>query len=1018
MLSVQLTQPWALALLVLLVPVIWLSRHSLSGLGRQRAKLALALRLLVVLSLVLAVAGLQLVRRVKGVAVVYVLDRSESIPEEDQQQALGFIRQAAETMRPDDTGGVVVAARTALLEKVPQPALELNAIDSHPDPSFTDLSSGLRLAIASLPPDAQRRVVLLSDGNENLGDALGEARLSQAAGVRVDVVPLRRSRRGEVAVERLLTPGEARYGDTIEPRVVLQSDTKTQAKLRLLEDNQLVAETSAKLTPGKNVVAFPSLTLETDGFHSYTVELTAAADQDQRNNRGVGFTYVRGRQRVLYVEGDRGMEQYLREALTQAGIAVDTVSSQGLPNNLASLAGYDCLILSNVSSLELSDAQMVQIRSAVRDLGIGFVMIGGDESFGVGGYYKSPLEDALPVDMDIRKQRHLPNVGVAIVIDQSGSMAMTEGGIEKIQLANEAAIAVVSLLGPRDLIAVIPTDSVAKPVHGPKMVTVTQKQALIDEIGAIRAGGGGIYVHTGLVKAAELIRPAPSKLKHIILFADAADSEEQEHCRELARELVKEKITLTVVALGHQEDCDVAFLKEVARLGGGRFYLTAQASNLPRIFTRETILASRSQLIERTFTPLLSRDLEILRGIDALPPLRGYVATTAKPSAEVGLVAEAKFKDPILAVWQYGLGRSVAFTSDCKARWAVDWLGWDGYRKFWSQLVRWTMRRVRRGDFEARVVTRYDADSDEVASYRLRTGEAKVLVDAVDDDGRFLNRLALEGTAVAPDGQGFDLTLRQTAPGRYEGTFPLDQVGVYLVNIGGGEGEHAGSETVGAALAYPPEYRDLESNETLLTRIAETTRGTVLDDPSQVYSRRELTARAPTDVWPLLLTLALALFPFDVALRRVLVDPRKLRAWLAAHRKVRPEAEPERPTERLLDSKQRLSERLRRTPAVKAMEPGPAAAVSAEVKEPSEAPPADEPQERLTQRLRAARAATRARTQREPTTDLPLSTTPTTPAPPTEPREPVDRDAAGSLERLRRAQRRWRGEQSEPENEP
>ncbi len=288
-------------------------------------------------------------------------------------------------------------------------------------------------------------------------------------------------------------------------------------------------------------------------------------------------------------------------------------------------------------------------------------MTGGDESFGVGGYYRTPVEEALPVDMDIRKMRHLPNVGVAIVIDQSGSMSMTEAGHQKIELANEAAIALVSVLGPQDRVAVIATDSQAKPVTGPELKPVSSKQALIDEISRIRAGGGGIYCYTGLKKAAAMVRAADTKLKHIILFADSADSEEQEGCRELVAQLARERITTTVVALGPESDTDVAFLKDIARLGKGRFYITHQATTLPRIFTREAILASRSQVVEKTFTPLLTTSIEALRGLDALPPLRGYVATTAKPAAEVALIAEPQHKD---RCWRSG-------SSAWDARWLL-----------------------------------------------------------------------------------------------------------------------------------------------------------------------------------------------------------------------------------------------------------------------------------------------------------------------------------------------------------
>ncbi|NUQ01699.1 MAG: VWA domain-containing protein, partial [Armatimonadetes bacterium] len=712
-------------------------------------------------------------------------------------------------------------------------------------------------------------VVLLSDGNENLGDALAEARRTAALGIAIDVRPLRLPPRGEVLAERLTVPAETRRGDTFEPRLTIRSDTTTTARLRLLQGNVQVAQMTTPVAPGKSVVALPPVTIHDEGFHHFVVVVEPQADADLRNNRALGFTLVRGRQRVLYVEGDQGQERYLRAALAGSGLELTTVGPAGLPTALPGLVPYDCLILSNVSAVDLSETQLVMIRSAVRDLGMGLVMIGGDQSFGVGGYYQTPVEEALPVDMDVRKLRHLPNVGVAVVIDKSGSMAMTEGGLEKIQLANEAAIALVSLLDPSDQVAVIPTDSEAKPATGPTMMPVAQKQMVVDMIARIRAGGGGIYCYNGLKRAAELLHSASTALKHIILFADAADSEQQERCRELVASLSRRKVTTSVVALGRASDSDVKFLKDIARLGQGRFYLTHQASRLPRIFTREAILASRSQVVEKRFTPRLLTDLEVLKGIAQLPALRGYVATTAKPTAEVGLVTADRHQDPILASWHYGLGRSVAFTSDCKARWAVDWLGWPGYARFWSQVVRWTIRRARRGQFESRVVSGYGSDPDEVEADGPARGEARLLIDAVDEQGRFVNGLRFHGSAVAPDGSGLELDLRQRGPGRYEATFPTHQVGTYLVNVASGEGATQGSQTIGTSLAWPPEYGATRSNEALLQRLAETANGAVLHDPREVFVPKGPPARATRDIWTWLLAFAVALFPLDVAVRRV-----------------------------------------------------------------------------------------------------------------------------------------------------
>ncbi|MCC7490997.1 MAG: VWA domain-containing protein [Fimbriimonadaceae bacterium] len=1027
--GLQVTHPWGLLGLLLVLPTVALARRSLAGLSPSRARLALTLRLLLLLCLSGALAGLQVVRRAAGSSVVWVVDRSDSIPPADRTATLQFVAAAQRTMRADDTAGTVVVGRTALVERLPEPrprevaagagADGLPSIASAVEPQFTDLAAGLRLAVATVRPDARRRVVLLSDGNENLGDALSEAAAARAAGVAVDVWPLLRRQRAEVVAERLVVPTDVRSGDLVEPRVVLQADVATAARVTLLRDNQIVAALDTRLTPGKNLVAFPPLRAAADGFQRLSAVVEATTDGDRRNNRAVGFTFVRGRRRVLYVEGDRGQERYLTGALRTAGLEVRTVGPDGLPAQLPELAAYDGLILSNVSALDLSDAQMVMIRSAVRDLGVGLLMIGGDESFGAGGYYQTPVEEALPVDMDIRKMRHVPNVGVAIVIDKSGSMGMTEGGIEKIQLANEAANAVISLLTPRDQIAVIAVDSVAKPVTGSRMMPLANREALIRRVSSIRAGGGGIYCFNGLQKAAQMLQASDTKLRHIILFADSSDSEQQEGCRELVGRLARQRVTTTVVALGRPTDCDVAFLKDLARLGKGRYYITNKASALPRIFTREAVLAARSQIIEQRLVPQLRSSIEPLRGLTALPPLLGYIATTAKPGSEVGLLAPGPHKDPILATWQYGLGRAVAFTSDCKARWGRHWVGWDGYLPFWSQTVRWMLRRTQRGEFETQVITRFQATGDEVAAWRLRRGEARVVVDAVDAEGRFLNELALHGTAVSPTGQAVDLRLRQTAPGRYEATFAASEVGVWLINVGGGRPGRQGAQTIGLALAYPPEYRDLAPDQTLLQRLAQDTGGDLLRRPEEVFVPRGAAARAPREVWwPLLLT-ALWLFPLDIAVRRLVVDWRRWRP-----RRARPRAAAtESTSRRLLQRQAAVRPRLRSRPALPPDQPAPPAAPLSTQEAPPAATAAPPERGSLAQQLRASQAARRSEELAPPAAPG-AAAAPPAGAPPLAPAqsaatEPAERDVSATLARLKQARQRRRDAAGEdPESTP
>ena len=573
----------------------------------------------------------------------------------------------------------------------------------------------------------------------------------------------------------------------------------------------------------------------------------------------MGFCGVRARPRVLYVEGDPGQEKYLAAALRSQKIDADVTNPAGLPRNLAEFQNYDSVILSNVSALYLSTEQMKMMQSNVRDLGQGFGMIGGEDSFGVGGYYRTPIEEALPVDMDVTKQKEWPSTAVVCVIDKSGSMGMGGMGYAKVDLAKEAAIATLEVLGERDEYGVVCFDEAAKEVF--PLQPLKNPGAVRDAIASI-AAGGGTSMYPGMMMAQEWLAASPAKVKHCILLTDGMSLPGD--FDGAIRALNRVGATLTSVAVG--TDADVPLLQRLAQTGGGRFYYTEDPQALPRIFTKEALLVSKSLIVEEAFRARVDTSSEVLRGVDwaSHPPLLGYVATTAKSLADVPM--RTARNDPLFAHWRYGLGRSIAFTSDCKARWGAHWLQWPGYQKFWGQAVRWTLRRSTRANFQTTV--------------DLERGRGHITVDAVDDKGQFVNFLKVRANVVSPDMAAQALELRQSGPGRYEGNFPATAIGAYMVNVSRSGPGGTAAQTSGIAISYPPEYRDLKTNTFVLTRLAERTRGKLLTDAGQVFSRNRQPARVPVEIWPALLLIALLLFPLDVALRRVMIEPAEVLSWL------------------------------------------------------------------------------------------------------------------------------------------
>ncbi|MEM9777424.1 MAG: VWA domain-containing protein, partial [Chloroflexota bacterium] len=536
-----------------------------------------------------------------------------------------------------------------------------------------------------------------------------------------------------------------------------------------------------------------------------------------------------------------------------------------LPSNFAELSNYSTIVLANVNAKYLSPRKMEALATYTRDLGGGLVAVGGPEAYGMGGWFRTPIEAALPVKMQIEDEERFPAVSMVIVIDRSGSMGIQEGSLTKIQLAAEGAVRVVELLNDFDDITVIPVDTAPNNPIGP--LSASDRGRAIQQIRRIGAGGGGIFVFSGLEAAQQALAGSTNQVRHIILLADGSDSEEKGGVPELIDEMVADGITLTTVSIGNGSD--MAWLQQMAERGQGRFHFTDRAANLPQIFTQETTTIQRTYLVEEDFFPQLARQSPILSGIRQTPALSGYVGTSAKNTAQV--VLETHLNDPLLATWQYGLGRSAAWTSDATGRWGTRWVAWEGFPVFWAQTVRWTISESRNSTIETVV----DFSGE----------EALLTVDARTPGGDYLNGLEMEGSVVSPSGESIEVQLQQIAPGRYETNFVPDEEGAYFLRVAGGDAETdtAIGQTGGWVLGYSPEYQRFDSDPQLLESLAQLTGGRDLGQVTEAVFEHNLPSEATTrPIWPFLLLLAVILLPIDVAVRRVVISQRDMQRLRAA----------------------------------------------------------------------------------------------------------------------------------------
>lgn len=866
----RLAAPLALLLLLTLPGILYLGLPR-RGFGLRREVLSLICRCVLVLCLALALAGLELTSPTgKGSAlgVVFLVDRSDSMSESALQFSEDYIRQALKTMRPDDQAAVILFGKEALVERPMSPSKELSPFTSIPSVTQTNLAEAIELAMALFPPEKARRIVILSDGAATMGDAEAAARLAAANGVEVLTVPIIPMPGTEVKLTSLSSPSQLRQGDRFALELSLDANQATRTGIQVYSAGELIFEGSYDLKRGSQTFSMP-LTAERVGFTTYQVQITPEKDTYYQNNKLATFVQVSGPPKVLLVappaddpsggEGERRGDEtsLLQNALTAAGFTLETVRPHDLPAELINLVEYAAIVLVDVPARQLTSQQMLAMQAYVRDLGGGLTVIGGPTSYGVGGYFRTPLEEILPVEVQIKDEKRRPSLAMVFVIDHSGSMAETSGGVIKLELAKEAAMRSIELLMPTDRVGVVAFDDTATWVV--PMTDTSDPQEIISAIGTLRPGGG-TDILAGLQAMAEVLPGEQAISKHVILLTDGGAN--PSGIPELVQRLKQENgITLTTVGVGRDA---APFLPDIAKLGGGRYHFAADPNAIPTIFTEETMLATRSYIIEEQFYPQTRRASPILENLDSVPPLYGYVGTSPKDSAQTILITHKE--DPLLAAWQYGLGKVVAFTSDATSRWAKDWVTWTKFASFWGNAVRYTIGEAIYPALNAQVTMKEDQAI-------LTVDTAGSLIS--DSASAYLNGYAMQTQVVYPDGTSQSVTLKQIAPGKYVGSFTPEMEGVYLLRVTGEPPSEDGSPLAGISgwvYAYSAEYSQLEADPDALYRIALAGGGKIAPvDPASAFEHNLRAPGISRPVWRWLLLIVAILLPVDIGIRRLVI---------------------------------------------------------------------------------------------------------------------------------------------------
>ncbi len=895
--DLSLEQPWWLGLLIFWIPIVMVGRRHMQSLGPGRQWLAIGLRCLVWLVLVLLLARLDRVQRHEDLALIAVLDRSQSIPRERQEEALDRLAQAVQNKPSQDRFALIDVAENASISSLPSLSTDLIRRNSSLQGYQTRLDAGIEMAMAMAPPDTPVRILLASEGNQTSGDLRRAAQVAATNGIPIDVLPLTYRHQHEVILKRLVCPARARPFETVSLRFVLESTGFATGKLRLFVNGRAVdlAPADANLARPVHLVAGinavqVSLPVGDSGVYSYEAVFTPTLpDQDQitANNKATGMTLVSGPGRIVLVDTDGRSAQTLADHLRGGDMEIQVQEAASLPQDLARYLDVDALILVNVDSSALTFAQQDMLHRYVTDLGGGLIMVGGPKSFGAGGWIGSPVADVLPVDLDPPEKKQMPKGALVLVMDRSGSMT----GL-KVMMAKAAAMGAVRLLSRRDLTGTVLFDSQSQ-----WLVPITEvgdKEAIIKALRTIGAGGGTV-MGPAIKLALAGLKDVDVGVKHIILLSDGQTSDAPV-CADLAQQLAESEITVSTVGIG--SDINVDLMRYMAQVTHGRFYQVDDPARIPQIFVKEAQVVRRAMIVERTFVPQVEYGLsEILKGLGgSFPPLDGYVLTASKGGLNQ-VILQSDQADPILAAGQAGLGRSVAFTSSADGRWAASWLQWSGFDSFWQQVIRWTAKPAQPTDVE-------------VSTELLGTD---VTVEAEVQDTDPSSRVT--GQILGPDLQAQSLALTPVGPGQYRGHFQAAVPGSYIVNVLHHTYSMA-ARPVSSVVSVPfaPEFQDLHDNQPLLAEVAALTGGRVLHDPPGQENLFDLKGvKMPQTHIPLtnpLLFAFLVLFLLDVAVRRVALDLPAL--WQDVRHWVRRRAEvQDDPTlTRLRQRRQRLKEQL------------------------------------------------------------------------------------------------------------
>ncbi|MBS0202410.1 MAG: VWA domain-containing protein [Planctomycetes bacterium] len=835
----------------------WMHVAGYGGLPKGRGSVALMVRLLLVGLFAMVLAEPRSVRSKDVMSVVFALDVSDSIYSADKP--ISYITETVQNHRPkgtEDQQSLIIFGKNPAVELPPAKAFPLEALNSQIDRGSTNLEQALSMSSAVIKEDVQGRIVLISDGVQTEGNLSRTLADLKARGIAVDVLPIDYSYNNEVWLERLDLPQQVKLGETYEAAMVLSSLSDGTGTLVLRENNKVIAEQKVDYKTGKNRYSVP-ITLRSAGYYEYSasIEVPKAQDSLNQNNSVENYIFVDGEGKVLLVTdsvGDKRDWERLESAIREGERAVEVMSGADFPRDAASLLPYDAIIFCNVPHDEFDSQQLQAVHDSVHNMGAGFLMTGGPNSFGPGGYHRTVIEEILPVSMDITQKKVLPKGALAIILH---TCEFPEGNTWGKRITKQA----IKVLGAQDEVGVLAYTEKGEDWLFP-LTPAAKYEELVPLINGATIGDMPSFQNTMQMGLKGLMK-SDAATRHMIIISDG---DPQPPTPKLMQEFVDAQVSVSMVAVFPHGGMEIKSMQGVSGVTGGRYYYPQDPNELPAIFIKESKTLKRSLLQNKTFVPTVGFPSPVIKGLESMPELKGYVITTGKGHPAMQILngppdaEESDSLDPILSIWQHGLGKTAAFTSDFSTNWGVNWQKWDRFQPFIRQLMT-DISRVKR-DGHLRMST------------HTAGGEAVVVVEDFHPDESFLD---LQVKLSGPNQKSELVALKQVGPRRYQGSVPLWGRGRYHAVAQGTGGNRKDLAFGGFIVSYSPEYLRFRSNRQALQEIVDRTGGRILTgDPEKdaVYTHNRAPKRSSQPIFDWFLVALAILIPVDVAIRRVQID--------------------------------------------------------------------------------------------------------------------------------------------------